>query len=461
MTKVEKRLLIGLFVIGAFVVVASAAIAGTMFVAGGRLPATVAQRAESSVTVPAGLTRVIESVESGNEKNETTESTATTPRLPLPLSAQSQAAASDLTRLYQQVEPGVVSIDVSMSVSSPFGGGQYSQQGTGSGIVYDSSHIITNNHVVSGADKVEVVFYDGQRRAGKVLATDKFSDLAVVQVDNMPASARPLPLLRNFSDLAPGQPVIAMGNPFGKANTMTSGIISALGRVIPSGTTQFSIPQAIQTDAAINPGNSGGPLMDLTGQVIGVNAQINTTNTSQSGVPGNSGVGFAIPASLVAKVIPALIEKGKYEWPYLGVTGMGEITLDVATANKLSDTRGAYITSVVAGGPSANKLQPATNIQAAQQVQPQSQGGIQIIPFGQQQQQQDVTPVGGDIVTAVDGQPVNSFDDLLTYVAVQTTPGQTIQLTVLRDGKQVTVPITLGVRPDSVDTTQQQIQQQP
>lgn len=360
---------------------------------------------------------------------------------------RSAVAEVDLSELYERVTAGVVSIEVKVRVRSPFGRGDFSRSGSGSGFVYDREHIVTNHHVVNGADSLEIVFYDGQRREAQVLASDQFSDLAVLRVPDMPSTARPLPVLDDFSRLRVGQPVVAMGNPFGNAQTMTYGIISALGRVIPSGATHFSIPQAIQTDAAINPGNSGGPLLDLSGQVIGVNAQINTATQGVTGVPANSGVGFAIPASVINQVVPDLIRQGRHEWAYLGVTGMRDITLAVAKANNLADTRGAYITGVVEGGPSDGKLVPPKNAREIAELEEQGEGGVQIIPFGQA----EVIPVGGDVVIGVDGRKVESFDDLLTYVALEARPGQTIELTVLREGKTVRVPVTLGKRPTSTD----------
>lgn len=446
MTGTEKKLLFGFGLLGLLILVMSMAVAGAVLVAGTSLNVTLPNETALGVRAPASVSQVIESAEQqvAEAADRVAGESAAAPRVALPL----PGGEADLAQLYEQVEPGVVSIEVRQTVRSPFGNGSLVQQSSGSGFVFDDSHVVTNNHVVSGADMVELVFFDGQRRAGQVLATDLFTDLAVVQVADMPANARALPVVKQFDELQVGQPVIALGNPFGNANTMTYGIISALGRVIPSGLTDFSIPQAIQTDAAINPGNSGGPLLDLRGQVIGVNAQINTTNLQASGPPGNSGVGFAVPASVVARVVPALIKDGKVEWSYLGVTGLGDMSLAVAEANNLTGTQGAYITSVVAGGPSDGQLTGAANVAApvqAQGLQGQGgQGGSQIVPLAPSQQE---TPLGGDLVVAVDGRPVKSFDDLLTYIALETAPGQTVTLKVLRAGRELTVPIQLSARP--------------
>ncbi len=464
MTKTERRLLIGLGILGLVMVVGSMALAGAMVVALQNSPATTASAAPKA-GVQAALTNIASEVEEkadeakvkaeqarreASEQSRVREALTGRQRLPLAVRS-SDAALADLATLYEQVNPGVVSINVRTTVDSPFGN-DIPQAGTGSGFLYDDTHIVTNNHVVEGAETVEVVFYDNDRREGRVVGTDPFSDLAVVEVKDMPATARPLPLVADFDRLKVGQPVIAIGNPFGLENTMTYGIISAMGRVIPSGRTRYSIPKVIQTDAPVNPGNSGGPLLDLQGQVVGVNAQINTTNVGPSG-PANSGVAFAIPAAIVQKVAPSLISKGEYDWAYLGVTGSG-IDLEMKKANNLASTRGAYIQQVVAGGPSAGLLKGATNVAdtATTELQPQQgENGMQIIPIpnpGQRQALNEV-PVGGDVVVAVDGQPVNAFEDMLTYIALETVPGQTVELTVLRDGQQITVPVTVGKRPTS------------
>ncbi len=445
MTRTERNLLLGFGLLGLLVLITSATAAGILMLAGTSFQLLVPSSDGAGVHVPAAVSQVIEAAGSRGEEVEERAArslTAAVPRIELPLRAPQLGAGPDLTQVYEQVTPGVVSIEVRQSVQSPFGGGEFFQEGSGSGFVYDEGYIVTNNHVVSGADAVEIVFFDGQRRDGTVAARDRFTDLAVVRVDDMPDTARALPVLRHFEELEVGQPVVAIGNPFGNANTMTFGIVSALGRVIPSGLANWSIPQTIQTDAAINPGNSGGPLLDLQGRVIGVNAQIRTANIALNSPPGNSGVGFAIPSSVVARVVPALIEDGEYEWSYLGVTGMSDITLEVARANNLADTRGAYITEVLPDGPSAGLLEGASNISPRSAV-PDEEGSM-IIPLVPGQTK---TPVGGDVVIAVDGQPVGSFDDLLTYVALETVPGQTVELVVLRDGQKATVPVQLGARP--------------
>ncbi len=245
----------------------------------------------------------------------------------------------------------------------------------------------------------------------------------MVKVDGLPEGVQPL-TLGNMDELEVGQTVIAIGNPFGLEGTVTRGIISALGRTIPA-LSQFSIPQSIQTDAAINPGNSGGPLLNLRGEVIGVNAQIETGGTSRS----NSGVGFAIPVSIIERVVPALIEQGRYEWSWLGVRG-NTVSPTLVHAMNLPVERGAYLGEITAGGPAEK-----ANLRGADELD--TVDGRQV-------------SVGGDVVTAIDGQPVNTFDDLLYYIALETRPGQQVELTILRDGQSMPVNVTLEARPDSL-----------
>jgi 2-alkenal reductase len=290
----------------------------------------------------------------------------------------------------------------------------------GSGFVYDDQgHIVTNAHVVEGVDAVQVTFSDGLIRDASIVAEDLFSDLAVIQVA-LPAGVAPIPL-GTMDNLAVGQTVVAIGNPFGLEGTLTRGVISALGRTIPT-TTQYKIPQAIQTDAAINPGNSGGPLLNLNGEVIGVNAQIETSGTSES----NLGVGFAVPVSILRRVVPALIDTGRYEWSWLGVAG-GTVDPGIVKAMSLPVEQGAYISQVTDGGPAQ-----AAGLRGTTETVNQDGRTVE---------------VGGDVITAIDGQPVKTFDDMLVYLSLQTSPGQEVTLTVLRDGQYQDIKLTLGTRP--------------
>lgn len=326
-----------------------------------------------------------------------------------------------LTDLYNRINPSVVNI-ITYIKQNRF----LAPSGQGSGFVYTKEgHIVTNSHVVHGSDAVEVVFTNSEVIPAEIIGQDFHSDLAVIKVDRLPDGVQPL-VMADFNTIAVGQTVVAIGNPFGLGGTLTRGIVSALGRNIPA-LTSFSIPQSIQTDAPINPGNSGGPLLNLRGEVIGVNAQIETDGASRT----NSGVGFAIPVSIVKKVVPDLIDKGEYVWGWLGVRG-GNVSPPLVKAMKLSQNTGAYIAEVISRGPSAK-----AGLRGASQ---------EATVDGR------IVEVGGDVVIAVDGQPVNTFDDLLIYIALNTTPGQTVELTILRDNQTRQVNVTLEPRPAEVMT---------
>lgn len=328
-----------------------------------------------------------------------------------------QIASEDqvLVDLYTRVNPSVVNITIYTRNNE-----QVLPLGQGSGFVFDESgNILTNAHVVHGADQIEVTFHDGLIRLAELIGEDLHSDLAVVNVD-LPAGIQPLPL-GNMDNLAVGQTVVAIGNPFGLSGTLTRGIISALGRTIPA-LTIFSIPQAIQTDASINPGNSGGPLLNLNGEVIGVNAQIETDGLSSS----NAGVGFAIPVSIINRVAPSLVEKGAYLWPWLGVRG-GDVDPLLVQAMDLPVEQGAYLVEVISGGPSSK-----AGLQGASST---------VTIDGRQ------VDIGGDVITGIDGQTVKTFDDVLIYIALHTSPGQQVVLTILRDGEAQDISVTLEPRP--------------
>jgi 2-alkenal reductase len=360
------------------------------------------------------------------------------PRAAAPAPSVDVAAGADvesqiLEAVYQKVNPSVVYIE---NLAKPARSTitQVLPESSGSGFVWDAQgHIVTNNHVVSGADELRVTFADGVELPATVVATDPDSDLAVIVVD--PKFARLVPVERgNIAEVVVGQRAIAIGNPFGKLQmgTMTVGIVSAIGRSIPS-VTQFQIPEAIQTDAAINPGNSGGPLLNDRGQVIGVNAQIRSESGS------NAGVGFAIPISIVQRVVPALIKDGKYRHAYLGISGN---TYSPAWADALgfpTDVRGAYLMTVTSGGPSdkAGLRGASKDTKILLDV---STTGVAVY-----------LQSGGDLVTAIDGQTVTRFDDLLIYLERNKSPGDEVKLTVLRAGEgQKTLTVKLGERPSRV-----------
>jgi len=324
-----------------------------------------------------------------------------------------------LVDLYEHVMPGIVSLQVVGDAGGSLG----------SGFVYDDQgHILTNYHVVEGAKQVEVDFTSGYKIYGTVIGTDLDSDLAIVKV-NVPASElHPLPL-GDSNVLKVGQTVVAIGNPFGLSGTMTTGIISSLGRTLESQRDAprggfFTAGDIIQTDAAINPGNSGGPLFNLNGEVIGVNRAIRTTNYSDTGEPLNSGIGFAVAINIVKRVTPVLIAEGKYDYPYLGISSVDELSLPQIEALDLQSFTGAYVTSVTPNGPAEK-----AGIRAGTET---TSVGIN---------------AGGDLITAIDGQSIMRFDDLLRYLINNKSPGDTVVLTVLRSDSQEDITIILGKRP--------------
>ena len=341
-----------------------------------------------------------------------------------------------LADLYAEVAPSVVNIQVTTSSDSfalpgfdlPEGQEPPLLQSQGSGFIYEmDGHIVTNNHVVEDAESVLVIFSNGYWADAEVVATDPQADLAVIRVTPPEEMEwRPLPLEEPDS-LRVGHTVIAIGNPFGLDGTMTTGIVSALGRGVPVGdfgTSRYTLPDVVQTDAAINPGNSGGPLLDLNGRVVGVNFAI------RSQVRANAGVGFAIPVSIVHRVVPALIEEGVYRYAYLGLTG-SSISAALAEVLELPANRlGVYVATVIPGGPSAE-----AGIQGGTETVTDTSG------FEFQR--------GGDIITAIDDTEVRRFEDLVSYLVLRSEPGQRVTLTVLRGDEELQIPVVLGERPSS------------
>jgi serine protease Do len=351
-----------------------------------------------------------------------------------------------LENLYTRVSPSVVNIrvvqkvDASNSAMSQFPGfpffnlpqgqqqqpQQQYQSALGSGFVWDQNgDIVTNNHVVSGADKIEVTFSDGTIVPAKLVGADPDSDLAVVKVDVPADKLHPIQL-GDSSAVKVGQLAIAIGNPFGLEGTMTTGIISAVGRSLPadeSSTQSYTIPDVIQTDAPINPGNSGGVLVDVQGQVLGV------TSAIESPVRANAGIGFAIPSAIVNNVVPVLIKDGKYVHSWLGISGT-TLVPDLATAMKLdASQRGALVEEILPNSPAEKAGLRGSSQQATIDGQ--------------------TTNVGGDVITAIDNQPVAGMDDLIAYLARSTKVDQKVTLTILRDGKQQTEDVTLAARPSA------------
>jgi len=366
---------------------------------------------------------------------------------PAPTTGDSSAVAAlegRLAQIYEQVNPSVVSIRVTKKVGNtmevptipgfpfqfPQPGDQYTYS-EGSGFVWDTEgHIVTNHHVVDGADRVVVVFWDGVEYEAQIVGQDADSDLAVLQVDAPADRLRPVQLA-DSTQVRVGQLAIAIGNPFGESNSMTVGIISALDRSLPvqsrDPNARYTIPDVIQTDAPINPGNSGGVLVDANGQVIGVTAAI------ESPVRANAGIGFVIPSVIVKKVVPALIAQGAYQHPWIGISGR-TLNLDINRAMKLADDqRGVLVVDVLPGSPA-------------------EQAGLrgsdrEVTIEGRSQR------VGGDVIVAIDDQPVRDFGDLVVYLARYTEVGQRITLTVLRDGREKRLDLALAARPQRTQPT--------
>ncbi|HMZ07204.1 MAG TPA: trypsin-like peptidase domain-containing protein [Anaerolineales bacterium] len=362
-------------------------------------------------------TPALVSQENSQEGNQSVNVSTVPTLMPVNLESSNPIAQQEvLVQLYQTVSPGTVAIITDV--------------GQGSGFVYDTNgHVVTNYHVIEGAQSVEVRFTSGYRVYGTVIGTDLDSDLAVIEVDAPAEELHSLPL-GDSAALNVGQTVVAIGNPFGLESTMTVGIISALGRTLDSAHTSpdgnfFTAGDIIQTDAAINPGNSGGPLFNLNGEVIGINRAIRTTNYTDTGEPVNSGIGFAISINIVKRVVPVLIKSGQYDYPYLGVSSISTLSLDAINELGLKQYTGAYVTTVVPGGPA-------------------DKAGIKA---GDKQTNFPNLFSGGDLIIAIDGREVRTFDDLLAYLITNKGPGDTVVLTILRGDEKMDVSIKLDKRP--------------
>jgi len=350
-----------------------------------------------------------------------------------------------LENIYTNVSPSVVNIRVVQMVAAsgtttsqlpsipffnlPQGNNQAPQQyqsALGSGFIWDQNgDIVTNNHVVSGADKIEVTFSDGSIVPATLVGADPDSDLAVIHVDVPSTQLHPVQLA-DSNAIKVGQLAIAIGNPFGLKGTMTTGIISALERSLPAdetATQSYTIPDIIQTDAPINPGNSGGVLVDAQGQVMGV------TSAIESPVRASAGVGFAIPSAIVNNVVPALIQTGTYVHPWLGISGTSLVPETATAMNLDASQRGALVEDVMSNSPAEKARLQGSNKQVTIEGQ--------------------TATVGGDVITAIDNQPVNGIDDLIAYLARSTKVDQQVTLTILRNGKQQTIDVTLAARPSA------------
>jgi S1-C subfamily serine protease len=349
--------------------------------------------------------------------------TAAPPQVPPMPGEPANALEGQVVAVYEMAGPAVVNISTIVIGYDFFMRAVPQEGGTGSGFVYDAEgHIVTNYHVVENAEELSVTLADGEVYPAEVVGVDPSNDLAVirVQVDSLPQ-----PVALGDSDgLRVGEFVVAIGNPFGLERTLTVGVISSLGRVIQSPDGRF-IGEAIQTDAAINPGNSGGPLLDLEGRVIGVNSQIISPSRA------SAGIGFAVPVNTVKRVVPQLIAQGRYAHPWLGVQPLG-LTPERAQAFREAGMdvpvdEGLLMIEVVPGGPADRAG---------------IRGGDRIVQLGNVQ-----LPLGGDIVSAINGEAVDDLQELTVYLETQTQVGDTVEVTIIRDGEEQSVPVTLAERP--------------
>ena len=342
-----------------------------------------------------------------------------------------------LSRIYEDSLPSVVYVRVVHKLDPddtqfgrdffdgiPRGPFNEYQHGAGSGFVWDEEgHILTNWHVVEGSDTVSVVFHDGQEYDAEFLGGDPDSDLAILKIDPELRELEALPR-GALDEIRVGQLALAIGSPFGQDFTLTSGIVSALGRTIRSGSGPYSIPLVVQTDAPINPGNSGGPLLDRLGRVIGINTQI-ISNTGS-----NSGVGFAVPIDIAKQVVPDLIEHGKYEYAWLGISG-STLTSDAVEYIGLPEgTRGVLVVRAIEDGPASEAG---------------IEGGDEEVTL----EGEELT-LGGDVITGINGEEIREMHDLISYLVENSRPGDEITLDIVRDdGETETLTVTLGTRPEN------------
>ena len=353
-----------------------------------------------------------------NQSNPSNLSAADTSSLQVP--SLTTGSANILNKIFKQTQDSVVQITRTVPQAGIVpDSSQENRTALGSGFLFDNQgHIITNNHVVGDAKTVDVTFTNGDRLRANVTAVDPYIDIAVLKIIGTQnntidyAQLKPLPI-GNSSALTVGDQVIAIGNPYGLAGTMTTGIVSQVGRLVPAPEVQFSVPDVIQTDASINPGNSGGPLLNTLGEVVGVNF-----------VALQQGLGFAIPMNVIQDIVPKLIEKGNYTHPYLGLTGT-TLTSDLAAniENITQDVKGVVVNTLVKGGPADNAgLRGTTTDQ-----------------YGKKH--------GGDIIVGIDGKKVTEFEQLVSFLEGNTIPGDKVMLKVLRNGTESDLDAVMGERP--------------
>ena len=345
------------------------------------------------------------------------------------LYALAVAAAHDevMSGIYERTVPSVVGLRVikSITIGRTAPGmpqGDFLSRAAGSGFVWDDEgHIVTNKHVIDGADRIIVMLSDGIQTDAELVGDDPDSDLAVIKI--LDEAVRPPAIAIGDSDtIQPGQLAVAIGDPFSRGFSMTSGIISAVGRTINPTASNFSVPRVVQHDAATNPGNSGGPLLNRKGEVVGINTQI----ISETGA--FSGVGLAIPVNLAKLVAPSLIAEGRYVYPFIGIRGVS-LSPDIATAMDLpAGARGALVLAVGTGT-------------AAEEAGLRASDRLTVINGAE-------LPVGGDIITAMNGTPIMGMDDVVAYTVEHTQPGDTVHFTIMRDGEEMQMEVTMGARPE-------------
>jgi len=321
-----------------------------------------------------------------------------------------------LVEIFEQSESGVVRVNVQREAQI------IGTSSLGSGFVFDTfGHIITNSHVVADAEKIVVTFLDGRSYNAQLVGSDLFTDIAVIKVNAEQTQFHPISL-GDSSQLKVGEQIAAIGNPFGLSGSMTSGIVSQLGRLLPAQDSGFSIPDVIQTDAAINPGNSGGPLLNMKGEVIGINTAI------QSASGEFTGVGFAIPSRTLMKIAPTLIQDKEYHHPWLGISGR-DIDPDLANILNLTDTKGFLIVTVIEDS-------PASKAGLHGSIETKEIDGANY-------------PIGGDIILSVDGKEVRQIDDILIHLQREKSVGDEIVLEILREGRTTNFVLLLEERPNS------------
>ncbi len=320
-----------------------------------------------------------------------------------------RADGSTYSDVYESVIASVTQVRA-FGVDSPLIGAEV-ERGEGSAFLYDERHVVTNEHVVAEAEEVDLQYITGDWTGTTLVGTDVLSDLAVLEVDHVPEEAPPLTLAEERPSV--GQEVLAIGNPFGLEGSMTQGVVSGVDRTIEAPGQEFSFPNVVQTDAAVNPGNSGGPLVDLDGSVVGV------VNAG-----GGDNIGFAISAALTDRVVPTLLEDGEYEHPFMGIN-LASVDRLVADENDIEETTGVIVVDVLPDGPAAGVLE-----ESEQTVE---RGGEPI-------------PVGGDVIISMDETPIPDRHALSTFLALEVTPGQTLDLEIRRDGQVRTEELVVNGR---------------